>query len=321
MFRFNNQVMEEVNVGTNSGGASGSGAPSTGGVADSANITANTGGQPTNDAGANTNGAQGAAAGAEPKSWLESLPDDIKKDPSLALFKEPAALAKSWINAQKLIGADKVIIPGEKATDEERAAFYQKLGRPDAPEKYELKTPEGYKLDDNQSKTFKESAFKLGLTPAQVNGILEFDASRVNQTMEAQETAKRQELETSLINYQKSLGGDDKFKARVDEARFAVQQLASPELKAFLDKSQLGSQPEMIEFFAQLKAMMSDGKVRDGTGVGFGADPSAIQAEIDAIQDPKSPLWDSNHPQRQVYVEKQTKLYERLHAAQNGRTM
>jgi len=268
--------------------------------------------------GAAPSGGTPPAEGTPPASWLDSLPDDIKKDPSLAMFKEPAALAKSWISAQKMIGADKVIIPGEKASDEEKAAFYQKIGRPASADKYDVKLPEGYKLDDATLNSVKETAFKLGFTPAQLAGVIEFDAQRTAAAMEAGKANQLNEIRASLAEYQKTLGGEDKYKAKVDLARSAVQELATPELKKFLVDTQLGSRPEMIEFFANLRGMMGDGKLRDGTGTNFGIDPSIIQAEINSIEDPKSPLWDASHPQRQSFVDKRNKLYERLSAAQSG---
>lgn len=310
MFRQNQLKMEEATNGE--GAAAGGGASTT---VEPINIAA-----PAANTGTPGSGDQGAPASAQ-TSWLDTLPDDIKKDPSLATFKEPAALAKSWINAQKMIGANKVVIPDDKASDEERAAFYNKLGRPESPEKYELKPPEGYKLDDATSKQMKETAHKLGLTPSQLNGLVAFDHERIKAASESKDANEMNEIRAEIFDYQKQLGGEEKYKAKVDEARFALNELATPSLKKFLEETKLGSRPDMIEFFSSLKGMMDDGKIRDGTGVGFGADPVSIQEEINQLEDPKSPLWDFNHPQRQTYVEKRDKLYVRLSAAQSGRAM
>ena len=61
------------------------------------------------------------------------------------------ALAKSYVNAQSMIGADKVAIPGKHATDEDWGEVYRRLGRPDTPEGYELvnEVPEGVEANDN----------------------------------------------------------------------------------------------------------------------------------------------------------------------------
>ena len=64
--------------------------------------------------------------------WRESLPEDLKSDPSLLTVKDVPGLAKSYIHAQKMIGADKLAIPGKNASEEEWSAVYEKLGKPAA---------------------------------------------------------------------------------------------------------------------------------------------------------------------------------------------
>lgn len=310
--RYNRMIMEEANGDAMGGSGAGGAAAGGEGVATGAAINIADG------SGAQAAGVN-AGAPAATTNWLDTLPDDIKKDPSLAMFKEPAALAKSWISAQKMIGAEKVVIPGEKASDEERAAFYNKIGRPDSPEKYELKPPAGYELDETSAKSFKEFAFKAGYTSAQVNAAIAFDAERAASANANAEAARDHQIRESLLDYQKKLGGESKFKEVVDNARVAVSDLLSPEERAHFEKTKMGSDPVLIGLFAKLKGMMSEGKVRDGTGVGFGADAASIQAEIKSLEeDPKSPLWDPMHPGRQSMVDKRNKLYERLHAAQTG---
>lgn len=304
--------MEEAN-GSSAGGSVGGGGVQAPNIAD--------GGSGGNDPGAVSQsvgggGSGGGSGGENGKSWLESLPDEIKGDPSLKMFKEPSDLAKSWVNAQKMIGAEKVIIPNDKSTDEEWSAFHQKLGRPESADKYEIKGADGKPIDSEITKTFKDTAFKLGLSPKQVEGLAQWNMGALSHAQELQKTAELNQVKESIKAYVEKVGGDDKYKARVDEARVAVRALASPELSKFLQDSGMGSRPEMIEFFAELKGMMSEDKIRDGTGVPLtGEDPAILQREIDEIQDAKSPLWDSNHPNHSTYVQRRAKLYDRLSAA------
>lgn len=277
-------------------------------------------------AGANPVGAEGQAVGGSPdgaagggeasKSWLESLPDDIKADPSLQNFKDPISLAKSWVNAQKLIGADKVVIPGKDATEEDWANFYNKIGRPESPDKYEIKAPEGYKLDENLAKGLKDVAHKSGMNSKQVNELVSWWASQEKDMVEAAETAKQKALIDSLNSYKGELGGEEKFKATVDKARVAVKTLADEGFKKFLVDTQLGSQPEAIKFFAKLADMMGEDKIRDGSGVPFGGseDPVALRQQIDSIE---SKLFsDMNNPSKDTWLQQRDSLYKRLAIAQ-----
>lgn len=245
------------------------------------------------------------------KSWLESLPEDIRQDPSLQLFKEPAALAKSWVNAQKMIGADKVVIPGEKATEEEWNAFHQKLGRPASADKYEFKLPEGIKLDESLAKSVKEVAFKAGLNPKQLQALVEWDANNKIEAAKGQGADKDAEMRSALDAYQTKLGGEDKFNATIDKARVAVKTLADPEMVEFLRNTGMGSHPAVIAHFAKMADMMAEDKVRDGTSIPLSQnDPAAIQKEIDTIEEKM--FKDLNSASMSSWVEQRNQLYTRL---------
>ena len=45
------------------------------------------------------------------KSWKEAISEEFRNDPNIEKFTEIDALAKSYINATKMIGQDKVAVP------------------------------------------------------------------------------------------------------------------------------------------------------------------------------------------------------------------
>jgi hypothetical protein len=45
------------------------------------------------------------------KSWKETISEEFRNDPNISKFTEIDALAKSYINATRMIGSDKVIVP------------------------------------------------------------------------------------------------------------------------------------------------------------------------------------------------------------------
>jgi hypothetical protein len=59
-------------------------------------------------------------------SFIDSLPEDLRSEPSLADFKDLSGLAKSYVSAQKMLGSS-VRIPTEEASPEAREEFYSKL--------------------------------------------------------------------------------------------------------------------------------------------------------------------------------------------------
>ena len=102
-------------------------------------------------------------------SWRDSLPDDLKTNESLGKFSDVSTLAKSYINAEQMIGKDKMVVPSANTTEDEWNDIYDKLGRPSAPNAYELKAElgEGEQIDEQLMSSFKETAHKHGLSPAQ----------------------------------------------------------------------------------------------------------------------------------------------------------
>lgn len=303
MFKFK---MEEAG-GTTGGGA----AP---------NIAEGGGGAATTTAPATSAASQPAGQGGGATStWLDSLPDEIKADPSLGVFKESgvAGLAKSWVNAQKMIGADKVVIPKADAPDSDWDAFYNKMGRPESPDKYEFKLPEGVTLDENLAKGFKEVAHKTGLSPRQVQKIVEWDAAQKMEQAKAMEAEHHNQLKGALDAYKQEVGGEEKFKATVDKAKVAVRTLADDGFKKFLRDSGIGSRPEAIAFFAKLADMMGEDKIRDGTGVPLSnEDPAIIQSQIEDLE--KRMFSDIGNTNMASWVDQRSRLYERLNILRKG---
>ena len=72
------------------------------------------------------------------KSWKETISEEFRNDPNISKFTEIDALAKSYINATRMIGQDKVAVPNENSTDDQWNEVYGKLGRPESPDKYKL---------------------------------------------------------------------------------------------------------------------------------------------------------------------------------------
>jgi len=69
-----------------------------------------------------------STAAPAPVGFLDSLPEDLRNEPSLRLFSDPASLAKSYVHAQRMIGADKIPLPGKSATDDEWRQVYRCAG-------------------------------------------------------------------------------------------------------------------------------------------------------------------------------------------------
>ena len=98
------------------------------------------------------------------KSWKEAISEEFRNDPNIEKFTEIDALAKSYINATKMIGQDKVAVPNKNSTEDQWNEVYEKLGRPESADKYTLTAKSDVvPIEDAAIKKFAENAHKLGL--------------------------------------------------------------------------------------------------------------------------------------------------------------
>ena len=60
-------------------------------------------------------------------TWKESISEQYRNDPNIEKFTEADALAKSYINAVKMIGQDKLVVPTNNSTEEAWNEVYDNL--------------------------------------------------------------------------------------------------------------------------------------------------------------------------------------------------
>ena len=159
---------------------------------------------------------------------------------------------KSYLSAQRLVGANKVAIPNKMATDEDWEEVFNKLGRPTKPEDYKYSFKED-EINQDQLKIFNETAYRIGLLPKQAERIIKFynelntqtDADRVK-TFEAKQVEAMAELK-------KEFGPT--YTKRLDQAKkLAVETLGSEMLNntVMKDGSRLGDNVQVIKAFSMM---------------------------------------------------------------------
>jgi hypothetical protein len=146
-----------------------------------------------------TKDAAGAESLADPASWLNKAPAPLQK-----FITDNMTAARARTDGM-------VKIPGADAKPEDWEPIYKALGRPDNPDGYGLKAlekmPDGVSWDDNFAKEFQGVAHKLGLTPAQVRALSEFQVGVVGRQVEAARAASAQAIVAEKAELDK-LGGE-----------------------------------------------------------------------------------------------------------------
>ena len=111
-------------------------------------------------------------------NFKELIPEEYKEEKALANFSTMNDFVKSYLNAQRLVGANKVAIPNKMATDDDWQEVFDKLGRPKSPEDYKYDVKEGEIKSPPSTPFIIAVLFKISLDPkpiATFSGLTPFN--------------------------------------------------------------------------------------------------------------------------------------------------
>jgi len=246
--------------------------------------------------------------------WRTAIPEEIRDHKSLSHINDIGALAKSYVHAQQMIGADKVVLPSKSATEDEWAEFYTKIGRPESPEGYELEVqglPEGAEPNQEMLDWFKQTAHQAGMTPQQAQHMLqaynEMTANEYGMTQQQAE-ARVAEVETEL---KREYG--EAFDDKLTVANGVLAEFSSPDLAEvqLADGTLLGDNPEVIRLLANVGTYIQDRVGEDsleGVRTSGAMTPDDAMQKVRELTAPNTPYWDQRHPEHDWYVNEAMKF-------------
>jgi hypothetical protein len=248
-------------------------------------------------------------------SWKETISEEFRNDPNISKFTEIDALAKSYINATRMIGTDKVSVPNQNSTEDHWNEVYDKLGRPESADKYKLESKsEVVPIEETAVKQFAENAHALGLNNKQAQGILDFYKNSMEQTAKQTqidaETAQAQAQQVLRQEWGKSYDVNIQKAASLAKANMKAEVLDLP----MKDGSRLGDNPDVIKGFAKIADMLSEDKIisTESENVNQGRDYDSEISQI--INDKTGPYWNSTHPDHAKIVQQVLTLREMQNA-------
>lgn len=282
-------------------------------------------------------GAAGDGGGADQAQWRAALPEDLRDDPHLKNYTSLEDLAKGHINANMRISRsiqipredaapevrkeflDKVMqvpgvtrIPDADASDEDKAAFWNSIGRPERSDGYDLKAPEFEGLEFEPGDTLKvwqDRFHAAGLNTAQaqalMNEYLADQAKVVGAAVEARaegEKALRQEW-------------GDQYAQRLQIAEAAVTQMMPEGFAELVQATGLHNHPVFIRGMEKIGRLgLEDEIIRDivPQGQAF-AGVEELRSEIADLRQ-SAPYTDARHPDHGRTVARVNAMYERIEA-------
>ena len=263
---------------------------------------------------ANVSATRGADTPAPQSTWINSISEEFRKDPNIEKFTEIDALAKSYINATKMIGQDKIAIPTNNSTQEAWDEAYNKLGRPESAAKYALDVKsETVSMDENAIKTFAEESHKLGLNNKQAQGILEY----YKNNMEGSAQQSKIDIETSQAQAEQHLRqewGRD-YDAKVKQAA-AVAKANMPGVLDLLlqDGTRVGDNSEIIKGFSKIASMFSEDKMVTTESENVDSVKNIEQEISQMMNDKAHPYHIKGHPEHDKSIQQMLTLREMLNS-------
>ena len=244
-------------------------------------------------------------------NFKDLIPENFREEKSLENFNNMEDFVKSYLHAQKLVGADKIPVPNKHATEEDWNEVFKRLGAPSDPNdyKYDLKDQE---MDSQAVQEFNKTAHKLGLLPKQAEGLIKFyNEMNVNNAASQEEAAAQSQMNVEA-ELKKEFG--PQYNKRLDQAkRLAVNSLGQDFLEnTYLkDGSRLGDNLNVIKAFSDLADKLSEDPIIQGDGTSY-MTAKDIEKEITELTQEGSAYWDKNHINHQKAVDEVLKLREML---------
>lgn len=222
-------------------------------------------------------------AGAGDAKWWGTFGDEtVRGFAETKNWKSPEDAIRSYQNLEKIVGskANAVMVPGEDATAEDWAAFYDKAGRPGSPENYAM--PEPLK-DDPAMKAFAPVAHELGLTSKQWDGISKFITSQGEASAASEQAARTARAESDVAELKAENPGL-KFDALKEQFRRGKADLGIDQATEARLEMALGTKG-MITLMAKVGALQGETPFIEGDGRQPGVmSPEAARLEKAALE-------------------------------------
>lgn len=271
--------------------------------------------------------AQVTTEGAEP-TWRDSLPEDLRENPTLQRYNDVESLSRAAIEARNLISKKGAIYPGDDASPEALNDYYTQIGRPE--------TVEGYELDKIEIPEVLQPSWNADGVSAVVEEMFAKGASKeVVQTAVAKmaevQAANLAEGNATMQQHQEAAIGALKEKwglgypGKLEAAQMAFRELTE---EAGVDRSRLESlvgpdggrladYPELLELFAHIgEANGEHGFVGEKSRRSSMTPEEAHQKVLELEADP---AWtNSDDPRHAIVVQQHLDALAHIHTDEDA---
>lgn len=233
-------------------------------------------------------GRVATAANAAALDWRSTLPEDIRPLAQAKGWKSPAEALKSYAHLERLVGADKIALPPKDAQgnrDWSKWDGWSAIGRPEAPDKYAFRMPEGHTATEGDRAFQAHMApllHKAGLAQWQVDVLAQGLEGFGHQQRDGLSRQTQQAYAASVEELQRDWGTS--FDRHLDLANRAVRRFGGPDLVRALSASGLGHHPAVVRAFARMGATLAEDSGGLPGDAGSGRGSGSARAEIQRLK-------------------------------------
>lgn len=258
--------------------------------------------------------------------WRADLSADLRDHPALGGFEDVAALAREHVHLQKLIGRKGILPPGEDASEEDYARYYDALGRPSDPTAYdlsEIERPDELPWSDEIESEMLTRMHAAGLTNDQARALVKDYVELQTDTWSQLQAAQSRELESTMKELRSEWG--PVFDARLDVANRAFaaafgEHAEEARQLRLADGRFLGDHPLMVRAFAAMGANMAEAEFVGDAALPGGSSREQARAELAELESDavfRAALLDRSHPDHRHAVRRRSQLSERAYGTRD----
>jgi hypothetical protein len=257
------------------------------------------------------------AAPVQSGTWRDKLPEDLRAVPSLTKLDSEEAMARSYINLEKMLGQDKVPIPRDEQDTEAWNRLYKAVGRPEKHSDYKYEAPKdlpaGVTYDESKVEYVKQVAHQNGFNQRQFDNAMKAlyeDQVKSHAAWQAQQQNARAEGERAL-----ELTGQRKEIETL--AKATVQQYFDEAALAKLDQAGLGNDPIIIRALANIGKDLTGHQVLKGRGGDTIKTEAQMKNEVGEFQSKHAAaLQDQSHPDHKMRVNEFEQMMRKMYPEQ-----
>lgn len=236
--------------------------------------------------------------------------EDILKAPMFATIKSVDDVVKGFYHAQKMVGADKVVVPGKHASSDEWKNYYVKAGLPADFSEYKVELPKSFDDNDFNSNLMK-AAYENNIRPDQLQKIVTMIDEGNEKLISDYEANQEADLQKTAQELKQEWGAG--FDKQIARANRVIKHFGGEEMHKAVASSELANNKDFLRLMAKIGEKMTteDSSINYESASSFSMTRAEAQSKANAMYaDVNGPYLNSQHAQHKEFVDKMLKYQE-----------